>query len=1225
MTTSAIVFARPEWIVLVWGWLGLWLVVGLLERRGSDVLDRLVAPLLQARLVERPSPWRRWTRYALLGLAGLGLAVATMQPQTGERFVSTPRAGAEIMIALDVSRSMLADDARPSRLERAKAELRDLLGYLRDDHVGLIAFAGRASLLSPMTPDTSFLRLALDGAGPHSVPRGGTRIGEAIRRAVVGFGAPGPAQRALILITDGEDHDAFALDAAQAAAEAGIKIIAIGFGDEAGSPIFVRDPQTGARTQLRDADGQPVLSRLNGDLLREIALATDGAFVPAGTGVLDLASIYEAHVAPLTRGEMDDRGRTIRDEAYQLFLLASFLCLLAGVRVTAGGPVSRGAGGPAAVAALLCLAWATAPPTAGAQSSAGVPSDAFGIAAEADAPDGDASAPGASDEAPSAAQPLTPRERFNRGNEALRADRFDEAAAAFREARRDATDDPALRRAAAWNLGVTAAARAERERASDSKAALESLHEAADWLREAVAMAPDEDGPRHDLDVVMRRTLVLADEIAQAEQGSLEEALDALIAAQRERSLTAAGILEAVSVEDALAATERMRPSFRAEATAQRLLLAEVDDLAERVVREREAILRMSEETRAPEETLRAAQLEGVLAHLDGAIDRMGQTRRQLRQRRAERAYRRSAAALGELKRARDQLRDPVEQIGVLLGEVAQLGEATGALLARDRPLATSNEPADLPAFLTATTLSEEVLRVAQRTNELGARLGFAAEQAGEQAAAPPPPTPSAPGGPDPAAQQALARALVEAAPRVASAGQALDRAATAAGGADWPEALEAEGEAARELAEAQEAFFDFDQRLAAMLADQTRIATGAALDSAARDAGDAPALDRDDLAPLLATLQAKNVGRAGRLAEQLAERRDEALAQAEAARAQAAGTATAPNPGDADEHDPVARERARFEMAEQRLALAEGAMRETLDGFGLDGADPAGAEAVDPDVSAIDWPAVAAASERARSQLEALQSLFFTLVEHLRALARDQRDLNDETAEAIALAPTERVDAEDGAETEGADAAVRGPDTRARARALAASQAGHETRGGAIADALLAQAEAMPPADAPPPPQGAPAGPDADTMRRAAEHVASAQLAMRDATTVLEDEAQAVAGAAAPQGLALESLLAALELLSPPPPPQEDPEASDQQEPEQGAEPEQPEDDGSEAAPERGAGEAQPPEEAAEQPEASEDPGQLLQGVRDREAQRRRDRERERAQRRSRPVEKDW
>ena len=221
MSWNELHLAHPELIHGLWLWLALVGLLVLLERRGSDSLNRLVAKTLEARLVDRPAAWRRRLRLAMQALAGLLMIVALLQPQWGEHFVATPRVGAEIMIALDVSRSMLADDAKPSRLERAKAEISDLLAYLGDDQVGLIAFAGRASVLSPMTPDKSFLRLALESAGPHSVSRGGTRLAEPILRAVAGLGEPGPAQRALLLITDGEDHESFALDAAKKAAAAG--------------------------------------------------------------------------------------------------------------------------------------------------------------------------------------------------------------------------------------------------------------------------------------------------------------------------------------------------------------------------------------------------------------------------------------------------------------------------------------------------------------------------------------------------------------------------------------------------------------------------------------------------------------------------------------------------------------------------------------------------------------------------------------------------------------------------------------------------------------------------------------------------------------------------------------------------------------------------------------------------------------------------------------------
>jgi len=133
MSGAPLQFAHPEWVSLLWGWLAVVVLLIVLERRKRDALDRLIGLALQDRLVDRPSRWRRLLRIALVGVAGAAIAIALMQPQWGERYVSTPRVGAEIMIALDVSRSMLADDTKPTRLDRAKAEIRDLLSYLGDD------------------------------------------------------------------------------------------------------------------------------------------------------------------------------------------------------------------------------------------------------------------------------------------------------------------------------------------------------------------------------------------------------------------------------------------------------------------------------------------------------------------------------------------------------------------------------------------------------------------------------------------------------------------------------------------------------------------------------------------------------------------------------------------------------------------------------------------------------------------------------------------------------------------------------------------------------------------------------------------------------------------------------------------------------------------------------------------------------------------------------------
>ncbi|MBY0400860.1 VWA domain-containing protein, partial [Myxococcota bacterium] len=783
MTYGELHIAHPELIHGLWVWLLVVAALVLLELRGRDRLGRLVGPALEASLVERPASWRRGLRLGLLALSGLLMVVALMRPQWGEQIVATPRVGAEIMIALDVSRSMLADDARPSRLERAKAELSDLLAYLENDQVGLIAFAGRASILAPLTPDKSFLRLALDGAGPHSVSRGGTRLAEPILRAIAGLGRPGPAQRALLLITDGEDHDSFALDAAKRAAAAGIKIITIGFGDEGGSEIHIRNPEDGSRTLVRDGDGNPVVSRLNGELLREIALATDGAYVPAGTGVLDLASIYETHIARLTKGQLDARGRTIRGELHPIFVGAALVCLVAAVSATAGRQRSEGlrsASSPARSSATLalffaCILGATlvlapiAPRTgraadleaeppgidAGAGSAAPTPTPAPAppTTPAPAIPAAGTVTPGAAEAESAPPEPavLDPRARFNQANERLAAGEFDEASALYREARRDATDDVELRYAASYNLGMAAVARADRLEATKPQDALASLHEAADWFREAAAMRPDEDDPRHNLDVALRRALILADEIARKSRRDIEGELDQLIESQRGRVAESAILLEAAVRAGELAAADTLRDAFDAAATATRELSADAEGLAERVADEKAIAEAKPEAERKPEDALRAASLEGVLAYLDQGIERMGQTRRQLRQRSAERAYRRGAEALDLLKRARDQLRDPVEQLGVLVGEVGEVARAASALAAGgiageaaagggDGSAGNGKSGASggtsLPAFLTPESVGAETAAVAARVDELAGRFEVAAERSVQSAKA---------------------------------------------------------------------------------------------------------------------------------------------------------------------------------------------------------------------------------------------------------------------------------------------------------------------------------------------------------------------------------------------------------------------------------------------------------------------------------------------------------
>ena len=325
-----IVFANPAWIHGVWAVLALTGVLAYFEFRGRDALGRFVAAPMQARLAHGASVARRSAKLGLVLATLLLGVVALMRPQTpgGTETISGRRLGADVMVVLDVSRSMLAEDAVPNRLARAKADVAEFVSRVRGHRVGLVAFAGRAAVMSPLTTDYGFFHLVLKNAAPDAVARGGTRIGDALRKAVDAFGPSRGAGRLLLLITDGEDHDSYPRDAAQAALEAGIRVIAIGFGSETGSEIALTDPDTGAKRMLLDNDGNIVRTRLDGDLLRDLALATEGVFVPAGTSPIDIDAIVEAHVEPLVHDDAAQVLRRAPTEHYFWLVLAACACML---------------------------------------------------------------------------------------------------------------------------------------------------------------------------------------------------------------------------------------------------------------------------------------------------------------------------------------------------------------------------------------------------------------------------------------------------------------------------------------------------------------------------------------------------------------------------------------------------------------------------------------------------------------------------------------------------------------------------------------------------------------------------------------------------------------------------------------------------------------------------------------------------------------------------------
>ena len=321
----------PNYLHLLWlapAFVG---VLAWLELRGRETLSRFVSSEMQGRLADRIGTGRRIARLLLIGGFVAAAAAALAGPQSRGRLevVDGGPTAAQIMVAVDVSKSMLATDAAPNRLSRAKAEVSDLVDRLGKHRFGLLVFAGGASIITPITDDHDVLKSDLRQAGPQSLPRGGTRIGDAIRKSIAGY--RGRGARVLLLITDGEDHDSNPKVAAEAARDAGIRIIAVGFGSEQGSEISIADPKTGARTKIKDADGKPVVSKLDGDTLREIVKVTEGAYVPAGTAALDLDSIVRDRIRPMLIDASSQGQRRIPAPLYPWFVLLSLVCFMGAV------------------------------------------------------------------------------------------------------------------------------------------------------------------------------------------------------------------------------------------------------------------------------------------------------------------------------------------------------------------------------------------------------------------------------------------------------------------------------------------------------------------------------------------------------------------------------------------------------------------------------------------------------------------------------------------------------------------------------------------------------------------------------------------------------------------------------------------------------------------------------------------------------------------------------
>lgn len=330
----------------------LWVVAGLVAvviygaHRHGRLLHRLASGNLIEHLTAQVSRPRQRVRWVLLLVAMVMLVLAAIGPRWGVTYEEVPRRGIDIMFVLDVSRSMLAEDVKPNRLERSKQMIEDVLQALGGDRVGLVTFAGTSVLNCPLTINYSALRMTLDEIGPLVQTRGGTLIGDAIRLAAESFVDQVKQYKAIVVITDGEDQESYPVEAARKVfTDRGIRVYTVGLGDT-GEGSRIPTEKEGQKLYLQH-QGQEVWSKMNPATLREIALAGGGAYVPVGTSNVDLGQVYREKIAPAELRDFEAARIERYNVQFQWFAGASLLLVLVSTLLSERRPGDSGGVHPA--------------------------------------------------------------------------------------------------------------------------------------------------------------------------------------------------------------------------------------------------------------------------------------------------------------------------------------------------------------------------------------------------------------------------------------------------------------------------------------------------------------------------------------------------------------------------------------------------------------------------------------------------------------------------------------------------------------------------------------------------------------------------------------------------------------------------------------------------------------------------------------------------------------
>ena len=294
------------------------------DKKRKALSARFVNATLLSRLVcsEVSNQRRTKAKFLLWGLVFVVLALA--QPRWGFQWEDLKQRGVDIVVALDVSNSMRATDIKPSRLQRARHKVADLLHMLKGDRIGIVAFAGTSFLHCPLTLDYQAAEMFLGALDTDLIPLQGTALGHAIETSIHAFSATEKKSKAILLITDGEDHEGTVHKAIQQAQKEGVKIFVIGIGHNEAVPV----PDPAGSGFKRNRSGEIVLSRINEPLLEKIAVDTGGAYVRSVLGDGDLQTLYREHIQQsMEKKELKSSRRKRWTERFQWWLFAGLLCL----------------------------------------------------------------------------------------------------------------------------------------------------------------------------------------------------------------------------------------------------------------------------------------------------------------------------------------------------------------------------------------------------------------------------------------------------------------------------------------------------------------------------------------------------------------------------------------------------------------------------------------------------------------------------------------------------------------------------------------------------------------------------------------------------------------------------------------------------------------------------------------------------------------------------------